>query len=553
MEPDKPFVVEEKSTPVSLSPWPLLHGVLVAVMVASISLGLAPYISLWGALPVALAVSLLFSKLAERVTAPARAIGWIKRTLVAVVLLLLFALSGGLSYATIYTLLFAESNGTRFLDTQISQYKEKLGMAIGASTAFVNSMKSLEAHSAAMQKKEVETGASCPNYANSPRKPGPISGFRDNDAAIALRLKDQIAERATELKTAVGALPTQKPTNYNEAIGQSNSLNVAVRTFNTFRANPSLESIASSLAQVKDLKISGKFDCGDSTRQSLIEGAIKALNKVQQTAALAELRPGIDLEDKKAVTSRSLLRGITLVASVPPISWFAKALGINTSFDDDPLMRTELRAKGVLNFETLPLFVSGLLELTILLTARLAYGAASRAFDILKSSQIDSIRDSTGFLGVILRALANLVLIKTDAVDSDGPTTLTGAKTAFSHTPSDPQFEAREKQFATQLLPWVIELDWGSYLVIPDLKSCELDHHAAGVLVYESLAALVAQSVSWQDLHSIHYAMDRRGVEGRYGKSHEASSFHVYRLSEHFAQALRLELLKTSKKTGLGN
>lgn len=537
---------KDNASNLKLTPWPLLHGILLCVMTLSICIGLGAYISYWVALPVAVSITVLFSHIANLVTGPFHSIRLTRRLLLTTILAFLFSITGAFSYATLYELLVARSSGARFLDAQVTTARSKLQTASAGVFGLVDSTKRLADYSYERYDFEKNTGGSCPAYFNSGKRVGPIATFRLNDSETGKQISaiaDAVTKDFYNQFQSKTYLDTQ---DYSAALSAAKKINFAIQKYNALKNDASLAAIEMQLNDLKATKIEGNKDCGDTARSTLIESAIRSLQQIKNNDLIKEIRPGIDLEDKKSITSISLLRGITLVASIPPISIVSWLLDINTTFNDDPLMKSELKAKGALNYETLPLAVSALLELMIILTARLAHSSGPVAFAVVDTAAIGSIATKQGIGGISKRLLLNIIF---RSKNQDRPSSAiegADAQKPYSHISSDPKFAQREKDFALKLLPWVVDLDWGTYLVIPDILSKELDQHAAGVLVYEGLAKLVALNVPWDNLTVIDYALIRKAEERRYGDKYQNISFHIYELSVHFSQLLRLELLRSS-------
>lgn len=544
------------SSNIRFTPWPVLHFILVVVMIGSISLALLPYISPFGALPVAIAVGFVFSKLADIVTSPYKSISIKKRISVTILLLFIFSLSGSLSYATIYSLLFAKQNGLRYLELQISKSRYDIQSAKTAISNFGHNLVAIEQHSKSMATKEETSGGSCPNFIASGKRQGRIYKFRYDDEIATALLNNTFQKTTQSFSDSYASVIEKltKPESYEKAVDQIILLNALIREFNAVRGSTEITALLDQLRSLKDAPIPGSTNerCGDNIRDGVLNTAISSLKSLTQLVQLPEIRPAIDLNSPHEITNRSLLRGMTLVSKIPPISFLSSFTGINTTFPDDPLMKAELDSKGSLNFETLPLFISALLELMIIITARLAYKNKTAPFDTVSIQNITVAKNITGAKGVVLRGILNLVFTVHDEDfyqlhDENRRKNLK----PFTHKPTDPQFEPREKEFSINLLKWVVDFDWGTYLIIPDLTNHELDSHAAGILVYEKLAEIIGYSISWNDLSGIHFSLDRRAKDMRFGKNHETHNYHIFKLSNHFAQALRLELLKQSHKSNI--
>lgn len=531
------------------TPWAVIHGTLLCVMTLSICIGLAAYISYLVALPVAVSITALFSHIANTVTVRPFANGILRGFLLTLVLIFLFSITGAFSYATLYETLVAEENGKTFLDNQITSSRVKLHANAAGASALIQQTTQLFEYSKREYSKEKDQGGSCPNYTNSSNTVGTIAKFRRNDELAGEQISKLVQSTTADFLSSAKKIPTAFPKTYLEALEDAKILNEAIQKFNDLRSNTSLKDIENNLNTLKNNKINNDRDCGDIGRNTLIESAIRSVAQIQKDDPMKEIRPGLDIQNKKEITSISLLRGLTLVSAIPPISVISSTIGINTTFSDDPLMKAALKARGTLNLETLPLAISVLLEIMIILTARFAHASGAVAFPLLNNFSYSNILNAQGNSAAFKRFLLNIILRKDSQEDGSGQSKSDKSKRPYSHTSSDPSFAPREKQFALKLLPWVVDLDWGTYLVIPDILSKEIDRHAAAVLVYEELATIVALHVPWVELAAIDYSLLRKAQEGRYGVDHTGCTFHVYKLSVHFTQLLRLEFLQGSMGT----
>src|SRR5205823_599104 len=94
----------------------------------------------------------------------------------------------------------------------------------------------------------------------------------------------------------------------------------------------------------------------------LIRSAQSALQALRNRPSLKPIEAAIDLTNSQEIATRGLLRSFNAGAKL-------FTFGLAGSFSDDELMQNALRDAGIVNRETLGLFLASLIELGVLLTA----------------------------------------------------------------------------------------------------------------------------------------------------------------------------------------
>ena len=544
---------------VRFDPSRILHGTMVIVMIAAVSWAISSFISPWIAIPVGATLTYAFANRAKVAFGIDKVSSWRVRVDAGVIAWLLFCLTMGLSYSSLYRAVFAEASALRHLQEIRAPAQRQLDMVLADATAARNAFGAWANHSkqmAAQESRKGDGGATCPAKPSTAGARGPIALWRDAEASMAGNLNSALGVAVQSLDGRVKAVPGKRPENYKAATEVMASLNEAITVAESVAHGSAIRAALDTLDRQLNSTITWvdgtKFDCQDSARVDLMLSAQKALKALQSQPALTSIESAIDLTNRQEVATRGLLRSFNAGAKLA-------TFGFVGSFADDELMLRSMQQSGLINRESLGLGLAALLEITVLLTASIA---AHNGGSPMPMNPVQGFRDweskaakaqgrarALHSLALsVAKAGFNLLFRNANMIQGEGhqqsPDSPSLRIFKISRHPvvdleQDPVVPGRELGWARELLPWLFGWNDKSYVVLPQDRAPRASI-AAQALDYANAASLVGTDVPW-DVIARHRAAARRLL--RLLPDARASTYQVYELAPSFAQALRVDLL----------
>ncbi|OGA17017.1 MAG: hypothetical protein A3I63_08430 [Betaproteobacteria bacterium RIFCSPLOWO2_02_FULL_66_14] len=547
---------------VTFAPATVINLVLLGIMVASIGAGLAVYFGWFIAGTIGLALSYVFSALAKKVVAPAAEVSLNERVAAACFAFLLFGITVALSYATLYSVLFAQASALAEFERVRMPVQRQIESAVLANAQLsVTAFEAWQKDSAAKAQQEAKGGGSCPAKAQSLGKRGPIAMWREGDAQIAANLHQELKSRVENIETLFNAVKGRRPATFPEAMEITAALNRVIEASEALRGSYVQATMATLKRQLESqiTWINGEvFSCGDTTRQELImraQAAMADLGDTKKHPPLPAVAPGIDLSNQQELTIRGLLRSFNLLFLVP-------SLGLLGNFADDPLMQHALKTKGFINRETIGFLIAGLIELSILFTAWLAARNGTPPFPFRPARALAGLQAladkqtnwiTYGLIALVLAFCKLLVNLLFAVKDGSGDDT-TGAVDRDVPDVPDPVFGTRELEWGVLLAPYLVSVHEGDYFIVPNTVRCAKALMAASALTYKDAAVRINLDVPWPAIATYSPAASQLG---RLVPDAKSLRYAVYKVRPSYSQALRLHLLQqppsvSSSQAGAG-
>lgn len=520
------------------SPGLAINLMMTGVMIASIAYALARFLTVLVALPVAVALGAVFGHFAHMALdarVPTR-----HRLIAATAALLIFLVTCGLSYGSLYAALFAEQSSLRYFEESRRPLMQKINGQLANAETARRALQAWADHSEVKSQAEAKTGGSCPSKAESTGIRGPIAKWRESEKGIAGDLAKEFSDRLKEAGKRIDPVRDKLPTTYAESLVVGAALNAGAESVESLTRGAFPASVADTLKRQAVAKITWRngetFACGDTARDELLARAAAAVAELQRGTVLEPLRPPIDLRQDKEVMITGLLRGFNLAAAVA-------TGGLSGSFKDDPLM-TQALNKGWINRETLPFALAALIELCVVLTASWARdrGSAPIPFEPvgwltgMRQRQAATARPIARSLLALWSAVARVVINLFYAV----PIAAHGAGQEVGPA-ADPRLTERELRWAETLLLWLAYVHDCAYLCVPIVPSTDKARTAARCLEYQGKAVLLASAATWEHVsrspefaHRVLMLLPDAKLK----------RYEIYRLSPDAAQAFRLQWLE---------
>lgn len=535
-----------------------IHLLTQTVMVGAVAWSIAAFVNGWIALPVAIAFTFTFSRLARTVVSSDPLVTKWQRSRAAVGAWFIFSVTMAMSYSTLYERVFAETSALRHFQAGRTSTQRQLETTVADAVAARNALASWAADSRIKAQQESRLnggGGTCPNRSGTNGKRGPITMFREAEASIATTLHTELGASVAALQAQVGAIAPGKAGNYADVTRISAQINAGIEMAEALAHGSQLrsasETIQRQLVGTIQWPDGTEFECGDLAREEQIRAALNALQSLQKLPPQKPLVAAIDLTNPQEVATRGLLRSFN-----SGIRLFS--FGFAGSFDDDDLMRDALKSSGVVNRETLGLFLAGLIEAAVLLTAGMAArrGNAPLPLDPLRALQ-DWQGAATGtrgavrvlhIAGILIARLVVNLLWATPMQDRQ-ETSAAGNLFKSSNHPlvelqNDPDIPARELGWTHKLLPYLFGFHGRDYIVLPQGRA-PMASLAIRALDYSGAAVLIGTEVPWQ---TVAQHRDAARCLLRMLADAQALTYEVYALAPSFAQGLRLSLLDDAPK-----
>jgi ABC-type multidrug transport system fused ATPase/permease subunit len=382
------------------------HLTALAVMTFLVAGSLQAYFPLIAAIALAIVLTWAFSTLVKIsvITEFARL-----RFAAIAAALIIGVVTVGSSSAKIYAGGFGQASLVRDLTQQRSAALASIDRTLGDARAARSQLEIWAKESSRLALLEATNGGTCAGLSRSRGVRGPITFFREADATEAAALSAGIEAAVAPLERSRAAIPAEMGIDMTGALDDARIVNAAIKEANALISGAALSGARATLER----RLSAEPESGrclDAARASMIQSAVTAVFAVTGTPRLAELSPPIDLRSEKEVTSRGLLRAGNLLMA-------ALTFGAVANFDDDPLLKAGLK-RGVLNTETLAVFVALIIELSVVVTSILAgrkVGVPIFPFDPRSVAEYIEAQGSTrghkrGYIvAALFRAVTNLI------------------------------------------------------------------------------------------------------------------------------------------------
>lgn len=537
-----------------------VHLLMQAVMVGSVAWSIAAFINWALAVPIAIAFTYVFGRMAKTVVSSDPDVTKVQRVRAAIGAWFVFCVTMGLSYGSLYQAIFAETSALRHFQTVRVPAQRQLDLVLADAVAARNAIASWAADSSAKavaESRPNDGGGTCPNRSGTNGRRGPITMWREAEANIATKLNADLSAAVGGLERHVNGTAKTKPNNFADAAQTTAQLNAAIEAGEALTHGGVIRSASEVLERQLQSSIrwpdGSEFSCGDTARDELIRSAQSSLQALQALPSLNPIEAAIDLSNRQEIATRGLLRsfnaGTTLLS-----------FGLAGSFADDDLMQKALKENGAVNRETLGLFLASLIELTVLLTAGMAAnrGASPMTPDPLKA--FDAWQDAADRSQGAARLLHTISLPVAKAgfnflwaapqlagrpTDSARPV-FKASLHPVVELEDDPQIPARELGWAKRLLPFMFAFHDKDYIILPHDRA-PLASQAIRALDFKNAASLIGTEVSWQSVCQ-HLTAARRLL--RLVPDARQLTYEVYMLAPTFAQALRVQLLEDGVKGG---
>jgi len=368
----------------------IVHCLALSVMVMLSASSLAAFFSIPVSAAIALIVTYIFGRAVAVAAGVDETVGSARsrRLLAALAALFLGAVTLGLSSTTLYRGSMGKASGVQELARQRQIAIQGLDRALADARAAQAALRGWATSSQAAAAKEAAAGGTCPNRSRTAGARGPVAIYRETDAAIARQTSAGLADTIMPLEAARRAIAGQPARDWQGAVAQLQHLNEAVAAANAIYGSPAVVSAAASLESRLKAPLDGGGSCGDPARDDAIRAARSAIDALITAAKLPEVRPAVDLSSAEASTQRGLLRSMNAAASLV-------TFGMLGSFADDPLMRNALKNNGVINTETLAIFVALIIEVAVIgsaIMAGIAHHGRKPAFPIDFRSLVTQLR-----------------------------------------------------------------------------------------------------------------------------------------------------------------
>ena len=269
----------------------------------------------------------------------------------------------GSSAAKIYSSGFGQASLVRSLAEQRTVALAAIDRTLGDARAAQAQLEIWAKESSRLAALEATAGATCPGLSRSRGVRGPITFFREADASEAAAMSTAIAAAVAPLERRRASISPKMAVDMDGALRDADIVNAAVGEANAVIGGAALAGARSSLERRAGAEPENGR-CGDAARASMIQNAMTAVAAVTGTPRLAELNPPVNLRNPQEATARGLLRSGNLLMAL-------FTLGAAGDFSDDPLLEAALK-RGVLNSETLAVFVALIIELSVVVTSILA-------------------------------------------------------------------------------------------------------------------------------------------------------------------------------------
>jgi len=372
----------------------LIHYLAVAVMTVLSTSSLNAFFS-W---PLSVVLALVLSYTFTRMVAIAAGVDssapmtLSPRLVAGAAALFLGSVTVGLSSTTLYRGSMGKASGVAEILRQRELAIQGIDRAIADARAAQASLRVWSESSATAARKEAATGGTCPNRARTAGSRGPVAMFREADASIARQINSNLVDAIKPLELARARIPVEAASEWQNAVAELQSLNSAAAAANAVYGGAAITAVATTLDARLGATLDGGVPCGDPARDEAIRAARAAVGTLLAAEKLPEIRPAVDLASPEASVQRGLLRAINAAALIA-------TLGLVGSFADDELMTAALRKNGVVNTETLAIWIALIVEVAVVGSSIIA-GWSTRGrlpvFPLNPTTLVDQLRARKG-------------------------------------------------------------------------------------------------------------------------------------------------------------
>ena len=552
------------------------------MLLGGIAYALQPFMGWVAAVPMAAVQTFIFGKLVDMAVSPLRR----KTVRVAAVAgaVAVGTMTTSLAYATYYAKTSAPESARRDFLARREVAERQVQRVVTLGTSAQQAMDEWSKDAAAKSTIESTTGNTCPTKGTNGIK-GPISTWRKDDSNFAASLAGELKGLVDAARTAAETVANSPLSDDTKALKPAYAaVNTAIDKTAALVKGGWAEGALTALAERRSAQIdhaAGKINCGDSGRLSLIERASVELTKLNDMPAMARLVPSIDLDKPLDVITRGLIRGTTITAH-------AASFGYVGNFNDDPLLKEQLKSSGWIGRETMPYGLSLLAEGGVMFTSFIAAQQGSLPFGLSlpvwlrrrEAAAMASSRRRSALAEVLLaggrllgKLLANLLwtdapagsaragsaaaLAQAGPHPAGGLTVLAAVRaaryapadtlpesSAFGpiDLPEDPTLRDRELGFAATLAAWHHAWGMEDYLLLPMTAAHSSEQRMARALATQDLAHFVADGVGWKALTQQRAAVAPM-LQARLGQDAEHLLYEVWLVKPAYAHLMRLAAL----------
>lgn len=489
----------------------------------------------------------------------------------------LMSVTLGLSSAAIYERVTAQHSALRYLESQQTPLIRELSAVLNNAVTAKNAFEGWANHSKKMAEKEQSHGGSCPGRLSTGNAAGPVTAFRNNEATIASQLSNELAKSVGALESQVASLGTLRASDFQAVKLITAKLNGAVETAHPLTRGSAVSSARAGLERAFATTITWvdgktKFSCADSARDEAMYRADAALKALQESPALKPVQIAIDLDDRQALATAGLQRAGNAALVIA-------TLGRAGSFADDPLFLTAMKRNGVLNSESLSLWLGALLEISCAITAVFAARHSNSKAGVRSVADIvvawdQRLQGDPGNHPLAQRMLAQTAValvrlfyteekngthasVETIVVDEvsvrDASAQYRPVFAIKNHARTqlmdhDEPLSPDDEHQARQIAPYLMTLSDGKgYVFIPPHHVDQIANLAIDALWHRGAAKIVSPNAPYADLKS--GPLVQRFVASKISGARDLA-FRVFEIAPMFAQRLRLAALQQATKEG---
>ncbi len=528
------------------------HWCSLALLAAAITYALKAFLTLWIALPLALTLTFVFGELVHLAMSPDR---WWQRALAVVGALMVGSTSCALSYATLYTRLFAAPSAILDFTSRREPAERELHRVLGLAQTAQSALQTWSQDAA--EKARIEStegtagGGTCPSRPESLGRRGPITTWRSDDARIAGSIANELRgliDNATSNTKALTALP--KPKDFADVKAGMDVANkalddVARLTGGGNFAQGTIKALEAREASLIELRNGETVGCGDGARLALIDRAKAALETLASAKPQPRLHATVDLTDQQDVLTRGWLRGFNGTLAMT-------TFGHAGQFSDDPLMQQALKS-GIINRESVGFLLAVLLEASVVFTSLVLARQGRAPFGDNLPDWIRAAEARNSTPGPMRRALIGTAKRVADTfyAEPEAPVQGTAIQMLDAQPDSasfgdvdlhpDPRFPKRETVWSSELLEF--HFPWGSddYLIVPMVERTRRVRSMAHALRAKGVLDFITCSADHEMLARKHDAVHH--MQSTLGDTWRDVDYEVFKVKPAYAHVLRLSLI----------
>lgn len=530
-----------------------LYMMMSALLAGSIAYSVALFLSWWVAAPIGMALSISFCALVKTAVSSDKSASAAWRVAASLVAVLLFCVTMGLSFGTLYQRFFAQASALSYFNKTRQPVQRQLEAVHANAETAAQSFKAWSEYSKQKSSQESGGGGTCPAKSASLGKRGPIAMFREGEASIAEDMNAAVQGKVTAMGAQLTAAKASKPVDYAGVVRLTADLNAVTEMAEALARGAFVSATKETLQRQLDGTITWPngevFKCSDTARDELINRAMAALTSLEKSSAITPLEPAIDLSSPQGVAIRGILRAFNSVAMIG-------TFGAVGQFNDDPLMDAAL-AKGAINQENVGMILAALLEMMVVVFSLLAdrmgtpiYAAQPTAlmyaWEACAAAEQKTWLKLAHLVGIACsKAVANLLYAYPAEPGDQAAVAASKAPRpdAALELASEPTYPARELEWGLALTPYLFTMHDGDYVCLPAAYKPR-ESQAARALSYSGAAQLLTSDVKLDKVA----VFNPSGVMRlqRLLPNARSTAWELYRLAPGFAQALRVQLLAPS-------